>query len=357
MSKNNSHNSYANTIRPKHLPQAILLGWEAGIPIYIEGPPGMGKSQIIQQTAKMEGKELIDIRLSQMDAVDLMGVPFPKDGVTDWNPPSFFKKIQDNPGRYALFMDEFDKASPAVQNASLQILLDKQIGSIDLSGCVMVLAGNRIEDKAGSNRISTAARNRVISLTLEHNIEDTLDYWIKANFHPHVIAYIRFRTQGLNEMVMRGSSKEEYERIAIVKNSPAFATPRSWEAVSRLLHNGLSKQQDMITPMLAGTVGTVEGTTFAAFVKHEDECPSFEEIVKKPHSAKLPKNPAAKHIVATTVGEKMNPTNISACIEYLDRLDKEFQVISIRDANKRGPEIARTKDFMKWMGDNKTVLL
>jgi hypothetical protein len=58
---------------------------------FIWGPPGIAKSAIAQQYANMLGVAFVDIRLSQMEAADLRGIPYPvtEGGITgvQWSPP------------------------------------------------------------------------------------------------------------------------------------------------------------------------------------------------------------------------------------------------------------------------------
>ena len=44
-------------------------------PVFLWGPPGVGKSDITREIAKEQGIEVIDVRLGQMDAVDMRGIP------------------------------------------------------------------------------------------------------------------------------------------------------------------------------------------------------------------------------------------------------------------------------------------
>lgn len=61
-------------------------------PIFLWGPPGVGKSDIIRQVAAEKGIKVIDLRLGQMDPVDLRGVPYVEDGSTKWAVPEFFPR-------------------------------------------------------------------------------------------------------------------------------------------------------------------------------------------------------------------------------------------------------------------------
>ncbi len=55
----------------------------------IWGPPGIGKSSIVAQTAQAHGLEMIDLRLSQLAPTDLRGLPVAEHGVSRWYPPEF----------------------------------------------------------------------------------------------------------------------------------------------------------------------------------------------------------------------------------------------------------------------------
>ena len=63
-------------------------------PVCLWGPPGVGKSDILRQIKSEKNIDLIDIRLSQMESVDLRGVPYVEKTVeeilTKWAVPSIF---------------------------------------------------------------------------------------------------------------------------------------------------------------------------------------------------------------------------------------------------------------------------
>jgi MoxR-like ATPase len=61
---------------------------ESDTPVFIHGSPGIGKSYIVNDIAAQNNLGLIDVRLSQLDAVDLRGIQF------------FYQKIQKQKGFY-----------------------------------------------------------------------------------------------------------------------------------------------------------------------------------------------------------------------------------------------------------------
>ena len=57
-------------------------------PVMLWGPPGVGKSQMVAETAQKHDIPVIDIRLSQMEPSDLRGIPFRVDQHVEWAVPA-----------------------------------------------------------------------------------------------------------------------------------------------------------------------------------------------------------------------------------------------------------------------------
>ena len=60
-------------------------------PVLIRGRHGIGKSQVIYQTAKALDLPVVERRASQMTEGDLMGLPSVEGASTKWNAPDWFK--------------------------------------------------------------------------------------------------------------------------------------------------------------------------------------------------------------------------------------------------------------------------
>ena len=123
-------------------------------PVYLWGPPGCGKSAVVRQAADALGLDLVDVRATLLDPVDLRGLPrltrTPPSGA---RPPSCPRG-----GEGVLFLDELAQAAPLVQAACLQLTLDRRIGEYELpDGWSVVAASNRAEDRAGTHRLITPA--------------------------------------------------------------------------------------------------------------------------------------------------------------------------------------------------------
>ena len=77
-------------MRPSSVSKALLTCVQANQPVMLHGSPGGGKSQIVKQLAQELGYDFRDVRLSQLDPVDLLVEVFGRqvhaiaDGIVDY---------------------------------------------------------------------------------------------------------------------------------------------------------------------------------------------------------------------------------------------------------------------------------
>lgn len=341
-------------MRPVAITETLITMIKAQQPVMIHGSPGVGKSQIVKQVAEFLGFQLIDLRLSQLDPVDLRGVPSvnAKTKQTNWNTPSFLP----DKGEGIIFYDEINAATQSMQAAAYQLILDRKLGDYTLpKGWAQVAAGNRATDRAIVNPMSTALKNRFAHLNFEVNNDDWCTWALKANIAIQVISFLRFRPTLLNEFEPRDKSKEEVSRVAQLKNNNAFATPRSWEAVSKLMQakpNPTSEYE-----IYSGIIGEGAAVEFMGFLKYERELPNLDALLLNPKGTPVPTNPATLYALATGLAAKATKGCFDGIMIYADRMPKEFQVLLVKDTMARDATLASTKTFTKWITENSDVLL
>jgi MoxR-like ATPase len=154
---------------PSDLARALEALVPARRPAYVWGSPGVGKSSVVRQAADALGLDLVDLRVTLLDPVDLRGRPRLADDSCVWVPPAFLPRG----GAGVLFLDELAQAPPLVQAACLQLTLDRRLGEYALpDGWSVVAAGNRAEDRAGGHRPITPLLNRFVHLDLEVDAEE-----------------------------------------------------------------------------------------------------------------------------------------------------------------------------------------
>lgn len=312
-------------------------------PVFLWGAPGVGKSQIIAQVARQRSLELIDIRAVLLDPVDLRGLPrISAEGAAVWCPPGFLPNSS-NASEGVIFLDELNSAPPLVQAACYQLILDRRIGEYTLpDGWSIVAAGNREKDKAVTHRMPSALANRLVHIDFEVSLDDWLVWAKGAGISAEIIAFLRFRPKLLHDFDPLSSAR-------------AFASPRSWEFVSRIME---AKPDPAVEyDLYKGAKGEGAAAELMGFLGVWRELPTVESILLAPHAAHIPHEPAAMYAICEALARSAQMDNIDAIIRYAERLPAEFGVLLMRDAVCRDESLVSTPAFAHWAQNNAQVLM
>ncbi len=312
-------------------------------PVFLWGAPGIGKSQIITQVAKEKNYNIIDIRAVLLDPVDLRGLPrITEEGQAVWCPPSFLPK-KDSKEKGIVFLDELNAAPPLVQAACYQLVLDRCIGEYKLpDGWTVVAAGNGEKDRAVTHRMPTALANRMVHIDMQTSLEDWLSWAEKSNIRKEIIAFLKFRPKLLHDFDPQSSSK-------------AFASPRSWEFVSRILEASPHKAVEY--ELFQGTIGMAAATEFIGFLKVWRDLPTIEKILENPSTIGIPEDPATLYALSEALGNSTTAENIDNVLSFAHRMPVEFSVLLMRTAICMNKELVQTKAFNEWAQKNSHVLM
>jgi len=327
-------------VTPSQIAQALSALIPIRRPVFLWGPPGVGKSQVVAQAAAALGVALIDIRAVLLDPVDLRGLPaIGDDGRCHWRPPAFLPAA----GSGVLFLDELNAAPPLVQAACYQLILDRRLGEYCLpDGFSVVAAGNREQDRAVTHRMPSALANRMVHLDFETCLDDWLLWAKRADIRPEITAFLRFRPSLLHDF-----DPARAER--------AFPSPRTWQFVSDIL--GAKAPADIEYDLLRGTVGEGAAAEFTGFLRVWRELPDTDAVLAAPHAAPVPSDPAAVYAICEALARKAARDTMPALAGYASRLPVEFGVLLMRDALRRDRSVAATDAFANWARDNAHVLV
>lgn len=239
-------------------------------PVFLWGPPGVGKSELVGQIASDLGGVMLDFRLAIRQPTDIIGIPyFNKDkGVMDWAPPVDLPSAE-FAARYpvvVLFLDEMNSAAPAVQAAAYQLVLDRRVGQYVLpDNVVIVAAGNRETDKGVTFRMPTPLANRFVHLEVRVDFETWFNWAVEHNIHKDIVGYLQFRKNDLFDFDSKSASR-------------AFATPRSWKFLSDLLEDDTMSAAEL-SDLAAGTVGEGITVQFMAHRQYSKDLPNPSDIL------------------------------------------------------------------------------
>ena len=348
------NNSDIAEVSQLHTPLVIQTAVGANVALMMHGPPGCGKSTILADTAKDMDMDVIDIRLSQMDPVDLRGLPFiDKEAmITQWANAGFLPVDPDT--RAILFFDEINQGNNAQQAAAFQLILDRKCGcSYTLpKGVVPMAAGNRAKDFAIVNKMSAALRNRFIHITVVSDERNWSSWASRNNIHESIIGFLHFRPEMLNEFV----TCKDADRKRALSDAPAIATERSWHFLSSLLHHGIPEAVQL--PMIEGTVGPAASFEFVAYLEHYQKLPDLDDLIENPDLMQIHSSdpPALKYALATGLAARATDDNAGKVFTILRKLEPEFTAMAVKDALQRTKAITFVPEFGEWAFENNQLL-
>jgi len=262
--------SDTRTVTSVQARKSLLKAFSKKRPLFLWGPPGIGKSELVAEIAAELGGHMIDLRLGQMEPTDIRGIPFyNKDsGKMDWAEPVDLptKEFASQYPIVVLFLDEMNSAAPSVQAAAYQLILNRRVGKYFLpENVVLVAAGNRESDKGVTYRMPTPLANRFIHQEMRVDFASYQEWAVNNNIHKDVVGYLTFAKQDLYDFDPKSASR-------------AFATPRSWTFVSQILEDE-DGDDDTIMNLIAGTVGEGLAVKFMAHRKVAGRMPKPEDIL------------------------------------------------------------------------------
>jgi len=262
--------SESRTVTSQQARKSILKAFKVKRPLFLWGPPGIGKSDLVAGITKELGGIMYDCRLGQMEPTDIRGIPFyNKDiGKMDWAPPIDLPD-EETASKYpivVLFLDEMNSASGSVQAAAYQLILNFRIGKYHLpKNVVIVAAGNRESDKGVTFRMPTPLANRFLHQEMKVDFPSWLEWAVNNKVHQDVVGYLSFAKQDLYDFDAKSSSR-------------AFATPRTWMFVSEYLQED-DGDNETLANMISGTVGEGLAIKFMAHRKVAAKMPNPSDIL------------------------------------------------------------------------------
>jgi len=180
------------SVTPAEAKSRIMRAFKNKRPIFLWGPPGIGKSEIVAEITNDMGGYMIDLRLGQMEPTDIRGIPFfnKNNEKMDWAPPIDLpdEELAKQYPVVVLFLDEMNSAAPSVQAAGYQLILNRRVGKYVLpDNVVIVAAGNRESDKGVSYRMPSPLANRFVHMEVRPDFEAWQQWAVNNKVHKDVV--------------------------------------------------------------------------------------------------------------------------------------------------------------------------
>ena len=216
-------------------------------PVVLMGPPGIGKTQIMEQISQECRIGLVAYTITHHTRQSAIGLPFIQDriynsrrcSVTEYTMSEIVASIYDKIAETGLkegilFIDEINCVSETLAPTMLQFLQCKTFGNHSIpQGWIIVAAGNPPEYNKSVREFDVVTLDRIKMIPVEADYGIWKEYAQKVNIHPAITAYLDVKQQN-------------FCRIETTVDGKRFATPRGWEDLSRLLevYEKLSKTVD-----------------------------------------------------------------------------------------------------------------
>lgn len=245
----------------------VLPVLPATISILLRGPHGVGKSALPRHVGKVLGLPVVDRRLSQMSEGDMVGLPELHNGVTRFAPPDWYMMACKEP--HILFLDELNRATPEVMQASFQVVLDRELNGHKLHPETRVYAAINASAEYQVNDMDPALLDRFWVADVDATAQDWI-LWAKGvGVHGDIVDFIQ-----TNEQHLRHSGPMEPGKV--------YPSQRSWERVDvALKHAGLT--EDPSSPVFLhiaqGLLGIETSLAFQDFVKNAQLRTRAEDVM------------------------------------------------------------------------------
>jgi hypothetical protein len=247
------------------------------------GSPGIGKTSAARQLAKLMTDYMVakgeansavcEVRdLSSSLPEDLGGLPYREGDTTLYAPQSMIKAVCVPEAYGVLVLDDLPAASTAVQVASRQISLEHRVHDHHISRRVMVIVtGNRKEDKSAASTLPAHFRNSVLMLTVEPSFDGWEEWAFENNMDSLIPQFLRFRPNYFSMLPKDADG------------NGSFATPRTWAMLGNALT--VAKATDTLYAVASGLVG--EGVTkeLVAFDMLKSQLVSPDKVLADPQAA------------------------------------------------------------------------
>ncbi len=220
-------------------------------PILLMGPPGIGKTQIMQQIAGECQIGLVSYTITHHTRQSAIGLPFITDEcydgrsckVTEYTMSEIIASVYNYiraTGRKEgiLFIDEINCVSETLAPTILQFLQCKTFGSQAVpKGWIIVAAGNPPEYNKSVREFDFVTLDRIRIMNIEADLGVFKEYARSRHLHPFILSYLELRPQN-------------FYRTENDVDGLQFVTARGWEDLSCLItsyeHLGIPVDEDVI---------------------------------------------------------------------------------------------------------------
>ena len=205
-------------------------------PIFLMGPPGIGKTAIMEQVASELGVGLVSYSMTHHTRQSALGLPFIEKkvyggveySVSEYTMSEIIASVYDMMERTGLregilFLDEINCVSETLAPAMLQFLQYKIFGRHRVpAGWIVVTAGNPPEYNNSVREFDIVTWDRLKRIDVEPDYDVWKEYAYKKGIHPAILTYLDIK-------------KSDFYKIETTVDGKSFVTARGWSDLSDMM--------------------------------------------------------------------------------------------------------------------------
>ena len=220
-------------------------------PVFLMGPPGIGKTAIMEQIAAELGVGLVSYSMTHHTRQSALGLPFivrktyggKEYDVSEYTMSEIIASVYDlmedaGVKEGILFLDEINCVSETLAPSMLQFLQYKIFGRHKVpDGWIVVTAGNPPEYNNSVREFDIVTWDRLKRVDVEPDFDAWKEYAYSRSTHPAVMTYLEIK-------------KADFYQVETTVDGKRFVTARGWSDLSDMMRlyeqHGLKIDENLV---------------------------------------------------------------------------------------------------------------
>lgn len=288
-------------------------------PVFLMGPPGIGKTAIMEQIASELGVGLISYSMTHHTRQSALGLPFivqknyggREYDVSEYTMSEIIASVYDMMEETGLregilFLDEINCVSETLAPSMLQFLQYKIFGRHRVpDGWIVVTAGNPPEYNNSVREFDIVTWDRLKRIDVEPDFGVWKEYAYLSNVHPAIISYLDVK-------------HSDFYKIESTVDGKSFVTARGWSDLSDMIKlyekHGLKVDNALVSQYLQNKkIARDFAVYYDLYMKYKSDYQigeilsgkASEEIKRRAKAAKFDERLALLSLILDGVNEGM----------------------------------------------------